>query len=515
MRSSRPRIPLRLSLALVALHILLAGPCQPADITGVPSPERRLAVPITTAVAPDARFTPIRTELIESVRRGKFPSISIAVIDDGKTVWEESIGWSDREQHVAATRSTAYLLASLGKSVTASAVMRLVDQHRIDLAAPIDRYFGDAALTMHAGDRSAVTVARVLDMTAEIPHGGLSFLSEKDANAYTSSTLVRNRGIVVFPPGTIAMYSNMNYGIVEQMLATVSGRSFRSFMHEVFFAPLGMQHSWVGPNRAGGARHYSSDGKLLPPTFNRPESSLAMYMSLDDLVRYARMHLDLARPRYLQPDTLKMMQTHSSGVEHAPLALGIGNIGLSDGSQFLLTNGRAGGAQSTLGMFPRQRSAVICLINATGGASDDIAFRIADLLHPGFAREIHDKIAEHEAWADHPYAPGADDYGTWRGTIENRATTLPIELEFQRDGDVHVRIAKQPETLVKLAFHDGLISGRFIAEVPAEIEPGHAHPVTISLLRSGDRLSGFLTSGFENERGSFSLASYVTLSKAP
>ncbi len=52
MRSSRPRIPLRLSLALVALHILLAAPCQPADVTDVPSPERRVA----ERAANDGRF---------------------------------------------------------------------------------------------------------------------------------------------------------------------------------------------------------------------------------------------------------------------------------------------------------------------------------------------------------------------------------------------------------------------------------------------------------------------------
>jgi len=95
----------------------------------------------------------------------------------------------------------------------------------------------------------------------------------------------------------------------------------------------------------------------------------------------------------------------------------------------------------------------------------------------------------------------------------NRANTLPMELEFQPDGDVHVRIAQQPETLVKLASRDGFLSGRFIAEVGAEVAPGHAHPVTISVLRNGNRLSGYVTSDFTNERGSFSLASYVDLRK--
>lgn len=322
-------------------------------------------VPVTTCTAAEPRFAAIRAELIEAVRKGEIPSASIAVIAGGKTVWEESIGWADREKKIPATAETAYLLASMGKSVSATAVMKLVERGAIDLDAPVSRYLGNVKLTMYAGSEEAVTVTRVLDMTAEIPHGGLSFKSLAARNAYSTAALVRNRGFVVFPPGTVSLYSNMNYAVVEQMIEHVTGKPYGTFLHDALFAPLGMEHTWAGTRRSGAATGYGRDGKALGTVFNIPESSLSMYASIDDLRLYARLHLGLLESPLLSNDSLTRMHTHRSGLEHAPMALGIGRIELDGGRLFLLTNGRAGGAPSALAMLPDQQSAAICLINAT------------------------------------------------------------------------------------------------------------------------------------------------------
>jgi hypothetical protein len=103
--------------------------------------------------------------------------------------------------------------------------------------------------------------------------------------------------------------------------------------------------------------------------------------------------------------------------------------------------------------------------------------------------------------------------GEWRGTIVTTSAKLPIRLLFQQDGDIHVQVADQPETLVKLAYDDGLLSGTFLAEIPAEEKAGHAHDVTLALLQNGMQLSGYVVSSFSNERGAFSLPSYVALEK--
>ncbi|MBV9477866.1 MAG: beta-lactamase family protein [Acidobacteria bacterium] len=469
-------------------------------------------MPITTCTAADARLAALRAELVALVRNGKIPSISIAVVDSGKTIWEESIGWRDREQKKAATPDTPYLLASLGKSITATAVMRFVDQHLVALDAPVSRYLGENKLTIYEGSADAVTVGRLLDMTAEIPHGGLSFSSAAARARYTRADLVRNRGMVIFAPGSVPMYSNMSVGIAEEVIAGAAKQPYRDFMNERFFPPLGMTQSFVGPSREPAALHYTGDGTLLPPSFDVPESSLSMYASVEDLVRFARLHAG-GGDAFVKPETLRLMQTHRSGFEHAPLAYGIGNIALADGT-YLLSDGRAGGAQSTLLLFPAAQQAAICLINATGGRCDELAFRIMDALRPGFQHNLEEGIGEYEAWANAPYADRAALKGEWRGEIQNAQTKLPIRLLFQDDGDVHVRVGEQPETLLAVSPQEGYFGGTFIANVPAEEAAGHPHRVELRVRRNADRLSGYVVSDFSNADGSFSLPSYVWLRKA-
>jgi hypothetical protein len=207
------------------------------------------------------------------------------------------------------------------------------------------------------------------------------------------------------------------------------------------------------------------------------------------------------------------MHTHRSGLEHAPMALGIGHIDLDAAHIVLLTNGRAGGGQSALGMLPEQHDAVICLINQTGNRADDIAFRLLDILSPGVLDQIHQRIGDYQAWSERPFQATPEMLGEWRGTIITSRAKLPIRLLFQADGDVHVQVGEQPETLVKLAYDDGLLSGTFIAEVPSEERAGHPHDVRLALLQNGVRLSGYVVSEFTNERGSFFLPSSVSLEK--
>ena len=300
-------------------------------------------------------------------------------------LWEESIGWSDKKTKTAATLHTPYLLASLGKSMTATALMRLVEQQKIALDAPVSRYLGNAQLTVHEGTADAATVRRVLDMTAELPHANLTFSSLAARRAYTTEAFVRNHAHVVFPPSEVFLYSNTDFGVIEQAIEHVSGIPYRAFMRKTLFAPLGMADTSIGP--AAGlptpASRYDDDGKLVPRGYPVPESSRAAYSSLDDLIRYARLHLGLSKTTLLRPDSLEEIHTLRSTAPHARFGLGIGVLDLGD-RPWLLTDGRDQGAQSALAMLPREQTAAICLINTTGGQADDVTFHLTDVLAPGF-----------------------------------------------------------------------------------------------------------------------------------
>src|SRR5690606_3806571 len=93
----------------------------------------------------------------------------IAVFRNGNIDWEEAFGWADREQRVAATPRTAYSLASISKSITATGLMTLVATGKVDLGRSINDYLGNATVRAWIGSAEEATVARVADHTAGLP----------------------------------------------------------------------------------------------------------------------------------------------------------------------------------------------------------------------------------------------------------------------------------------------------------------------------------------------------------
>ncbi|MBN2147375.1 MAG: beta-lactamase family protein [Anaerolineales bacterium] len=476
---------------------------------------------MSTIVPPEQDLLALRAELLERVNKGDFPSISIGVIKAGAVIWEESIGWADKELQRIATPRTPYGIASLGKSLTATALMLLVQQGKVDLNAPISQYLGDSALTVLAGTPDQVTLRRILNMTAGIPHGLMSFFNEADMLEYPLDRLLQNRGMVVFPPGEVYHYSNFSYMILEKVIENISGKSFADCLASSVFTPLAMADSFVGlrqqPGHTKMAVQYGGDGSRLLASYLLPQNSLAMYSSVDDLLRFAEVHLGtrpLSRQDRLSEQVLEQMHRNRGEPDHALLGLGLASIDLNEKGFWLLTNGRAGGMQATLSMLPSEGVAVACLINATGQDADDLAFRISEALVPGFLEDAMRVISEHETWGDQPYHPTPELLGEWRGFISSSSEQTPIRLLFQPDGNVYVTIGDQTQaSLSDIGVREGLFDGRFTADLPMEEAAGHPHPVTISLRLKGMQLSGIITSEITNPKGRFLLGAFARLSK--
>lgn len=76
--------------------------------------------------------------LSEKMSADNIPGLSIAIVKEGKLVWSNGYGLADLENFIPAKSNTAYRSASIGKSITATAIMQLVEQGKIDLDKPIE-----------------------------------------------------------------------------------------------------------------------------------------------------------------------------------------------------------------------------------------------------------------------------------------------------------------------------------------------------------------------------------------
>jgi CubicO group peptidase (beta-lactamase class C family) len=465
------------------------------------------------------KFRALHAEILDRVKSGELPSVSIGVIDGHQVRWREAIGWADVAKRLPVTSDTPYGLASLGKSLTATALMILVDRFKVDLNAPVSAYIGEQALRVYDGDVNQVTVRRVLNMTASIPHGHMIFNHPQDLDRYTIETLVKNRGIVVFPPGDVYLYSNFAYAIIEKLIEDVSGISFQNFCKTELFNPLDMVNSYIHPYKAmeifRPAVGYSEKGTPIQALYMLPRNSLSMYASLDDLIQFAKLHLGSSE--FIHPPlsqrTLEKMHDLRGEADGSLIALGLASMDLGKERCWLLTNGRAGGMQATLSMIPSEGLAVICLINSTGQAADDLAFRITDLLIPGFLNRALKIIADYETWSNRSYQVSDDLLGTWVGYIHTPVDRFPVRLRFRESGEISVNLGRGPETiLMNVGYRDRLLSGECMAILPMEEAQYRPHKISFSVKPEDMQLTGFVSAEIKNHRGHFSLAGFIKLS---
>lgn len=256
----------------------------------------------------------IEQRLMEKMAEEQIPGLSIALVVDGQLVWSNGYGTADLENHVPATATTAYRTASIGKPMTATAVMQLVEQGKIDLDAPVQQYcpaFPEKQWT--------VTTRHLLGHTSGIRHYGGPNAEAELFNTVHYNDVITPLDIfkddpLLFEPGTAAQYSSFAYNVLGCVVVGASGQDFRTYMHEQVFAPAGMAHTRdddpnaLIPRRAEGYR-LTEAGTLLNARAVDMSSKLpagGFITTAEDLARFAMAVMD---HRLVHAETFEQMLT--------------------------------------------------------------------------------------------------------------------------------------------------------------------------------------------------------------
>jgi CubicO group peptidase (beta-lactamase class C family) len=471
----------------------------------------------------DARFEPARTTIRQVMEEKNIPSVSVAVAKNGKIIWEEAFGWADREKMIRATPDTLYSLASISKPFTATGLMRLVEQGKIDLDKPANEYLGAAKLTGLAGDASAATVRRVLSHTAGLPYHYHFFYNNETEPVPSMDESIAHYGIIVTPPGEAYEYSNLGYGIIDYIISRVSGRDYANYMRTEVFLPLGLTHTSVdvGPGlEADVAQRYDMQQRPIPfYTFDHRGGS-AIYSSAHDLLRFAMFHLKghlTDQQSILKDSTLDQMhETATPPVPADPgLGYGLGWITQADdhGYRMVYHTGGMPGVATAVAMYPSEDVAIVMLSNYYAGLTPKMMQAIAGCILPKYA-ETARKNEEKAVHAPELFTPVPELMGEWTGTVRTWEKKIPFTLVFQPDGDIHVKFGQELESLVNDAsFRNGIFEGRFAGTMPTADAMRHEHGLLMQLRLRGDKLAGQVIAETPDESPHFALSSYTELTR--
>jgi CubicO group peptidase (beta-lactamase class C family) len=472
------------------------------------------AAPAVTGQSSD-QFASVRAAMQRLVDTVGSPSAAVAVAKDGRIVWEDAMGWANREKRIPATANTIYPLASISKPITATGLMLLVERGRVDLDRPVNAYLGAATLTGFAGDASGATVRRVLSHTAGLPLHSQFFYSDRGYSPPPMVETIRRYGNVVFPPGQAFEYSNLGYGIISYVIERVSGQSYAEFMRKEVFAPLGLTHTSIDlpPGLEDFvAERYDESGHPLPFfTFDHVGAS-SVYSSAHDLVRFAMFHL-----KNRLPDQRPILRDATVDQMHQPVppsSNGLG-FGVFGGGNRLAHTGGMPGATTLMVLFPAANVAVVVLAN-TGTRPSAMAqeFTIAQ---QAAAAVLPERAPPR--LGPPPLPPGPPTLvvtpelaGDWSGTLRTYQPAVPMRLQIKTDGSIRAWIGDQPGAPVTNAsFYDGRLSGTFTGRIPTDDAQRWPHNVSLGLLLKGGKLAGEVTANSTAERIYFSLSSYAEL----
>ena len=444
-------------------------------------------------------FESIRNEIIQLVKEGKTPSFSVAVLQDGKIIWKEVFEQTTDTSIVSILSNAQYPIASLTKSMSATALLKLVEKGEISLNDRIEEYLPNK-VTYYG--RESSTVRELLNMTSGIPHGWMYFDTNSTYASFTNDDLITNYGMAVFPEG-IYEYSNYAYGIVEAIIENVSGKTYAEVLQEEIFDPLGMNNSFITPNSTNKLENFNTINELGHSSKFFPNGGAGVYSTLSDLILYARLNLKELDESIISYNTLDKL--HYDKIYPSTLtALGWGSIPLGDNLNWLISNGSfPNSANSNLTIIPENKIAIICLANRDYQSTADIvAIKIADILVPGFANKAFEKMENYESDDKKELNMDSNKYSTWQGVMKHGKTEIPIDLVYKSDS-LHVAFDNGKWQSIKYATidHQSIIRGGGLTislknPITKQIEESKGN---INLLISENKLQGYFSAKFIKE----------------
>jgi D-alanyl-D-alanine carboxypeptidase len=312
------------------------------------------------------------------------PSASVAVVKDGKIVYQHAYGNAQIDPSRAATTDMRYSIGSISKQFTAAAILMLQEEGRLSLDDKVVRWLPDLT---RAGD---VTIRQLLSMTSGYQDfWPQDYVMPMMMQPVTAPEIMNQWGRkpLDFEPGTKWQYSNTNYVIAGAIVEKVAGMPLLELLQRRVFGPLKMTtvfNTDEAPLRAEDPMRYLryAVGPLRPA----PKEGKGWMFAAGELAMTAHdlalWDISMIDQTILKPQSYRALETEVQLANGVGTRYGLGlGIGMTDGRRFLSHGGEVSGFTATNTVYPDDRAAVVVLTNMDAtGASGQIATRIATLL---------------------------------------------------------------------------------------------------------------------------------------
>lgn len=346
----------------------------------------------------------------DKMKEYQIPGAAVVVVEDGKVVLEKGYGKSNVEENKDFSRDTTFRIASITKTFTATALLQLIEEGKVDKNQNILEYLPD--LKLNNPYQTPVTVENLLNYTSGLDSSVLLELSHEEMEmpcGYLLQEMNKKDLTVVTEPGTRIQYCS--YGVVLEgcIIEAISGESCADYIANHVLTPLDMKHtamSFMNQNMSHGyivqnnqLREYTLTGyfKLYPEG--------GMISSVEDMSHYIQMFLNNGKygdAQVLHEDTTQSMlnQSYSYDTLLPGMCYGFSEYD----SQGVRLAGHGGyssdGFLAQVDLYPQYQSGTFLVVNQGNNNITD---------------EFRDYYIDYKEWNTQPQV-----------ALENKENTLPI-----------------------------------------------------------------------------------------
>jgi CubicO group peptidase (beta-lactamase class C family) len=243
----------------------------------------------------DPRFDALASLVESKMREHRVPGVAVGILHDG-VVTTRGFGVTNVDDPLPVTDHTVFPIASISKTFAATMMMRLAEQGKIDLKAPVRRYLPEFKVRDEGVSRD-VTVWNLLTHSS----GWEGQISGPERGDDTLRNFVASITdlMQLAPPGAAWSYNNAGFSVAGRVIETVTGTSINRAVRDLVFTPLGLAHAGttagdfiVNRFAAGHANRGEN-----PPSLQRPFSPSVSVtaggvgLCITDLLAYAKFHL--------------------------------------------------------------------------------------------------------------------------------------------------------------------------------------------------------------------------------
>jgi CubicO group peptidase (beta-lactamase class C family) len=330
-----------------------------------------------SAQSPNARFDALAALTEAKMREYRVPGVALGVLDNG-VVTTRGLGVTNVNEPLPVTGDTVFPIASISKTFAATMMMRLAEQGKIDLKAPVRKYLPDFKVRDEAAARD-VTVWNLLTHSAGW-EGQVSGPERGEDTLRNFVAAVMPDLMQVAPPAAAWSYNNAGFSVSGRVIEAVTGTSINRAIAELIFEPLGLKHA--GTTAGDFIVH-----RFAAPHVNRGTDTASMIrpfspsvsvtaggvgLCIEDLLAYARFHLgDGTAPsgaRLLSRASLEMMRTTQLHKQSTDDDIGLGwhlrNVGPL---RVAAHGGTLAGHILLLEIVPEKNFAIGILTNSSNG----------------------------------------------------------------------------------------------------------------------------------------------------